>query len=328
MAGKDELVDELMPDLGDIGGDDADDEEVPPTGDDPPAGDPPAEDPPADDPPDDETAEQKEVREQQARDKASGKFKPGKEKVAAPPKEPKAPAQAPQTVPLAVLLQERNATKAEMTALRAEIAKLTNPPKVETPPAIPDHATDPKGYTDAKLAEVLRKQAEFEEKQAAATKAATETAQQADQRTQESSFARQLEAAESNFVAQNPDYYEALEHVRTIRANQLRTLAPGITDQEIMQQIGREEIQLARNLAAQNRNPIATVYELAGQFGYRKTAAAEKLPEVKGGPKKLPPEQRLGTGGGDEDEAKTTNDEDYEDPFDQAFGELFKKKRA
>lgn len=229
-----------------------------------------------------------------------------------------------QTVPLAVLLEERNARKqrdAEFEKLRAELEGLKNPPKV--PAAAPAFETDPKGYTDHKVQSAL---AELE-----ATKKtieqAQETAQQSQQQTEQLQFSQHLEAAERAFVKETPDYYEALGHVRNIRANQLRLLAPGISDEQIGQQIGREEMQLAMQLARENRNPIATVYQLAQQFGYSRKAPAEalELPKVPG-QRQLPPDQTLGSGaggggGGDEKE-------DQPDPFDQAFGEMFGRRKA
>jgi hypothetical protein len=334
MAGKDELVDELMPDTPDIVTDEVD-EGTPPDDKlvEPPADDNDEPDAGDDDTNHEETAEEQEIREQQAREKKTGKFKPGKEKVVVPKaKPPEQQQQPPQTVPLAVLLQERNATKAELAALKAELEKLKNPPKVEPEPVIPDHTADPKGYVDAKMAEVLRKAEAIERAAKEQTERATQTATQATERTEEVQFRQRLEAAEVSFVAQNPDYYDALEHVREMRANQLRVLAPGISDQEIAQQIGLEEFNLARNLASQNRHPIAAVYQLAKNCGYQPKAPAEKLPEVKGGPKKLPPDQRLGSGSGpdpEEEDANPNGKGEYQDPFDDAFGELFgKKKRA
>jgi hypothetical protein len=105
-------------------------------------------------------------------------------------------------------------------------------------------------------------------------------------------------------------------------------LAPGITDEQIVTQIRQEEFGLARQLAQQGRNPIQTVYQLAHAHGYQKKAQQQasnvtQLPNVPA-PKQLPPDQTLGSGdggGGDEVDAG-------KDPFDDAFAELFGRKKS
>ena len=141
-------------------------------------------------------------------------------------------------------------------------------------------------------------------------------------------FAQTLQAAEAAFVKETPDYYDALNHVRQVRVQQLKLMAPGITDQQIAQAIGNEEMNLSMQLARDGRNPITTVYELAKAYGYQKKQAAPsnvtQLPNVPG-LKQLPPDQTLGSGdGGGGDEA----DAESKDPFAEAFAEMFGKRKA
>lgn len=360
MAGEQEqreLVDDLLPEVED--GEQSPetfDAEDDPAGDEPDAGDEVGDE---GDAPPDETPEQKAQRIQK-RDAKTGKFKPGKTTVKQPTGKPgqqqppanqqqppqQQPPQQSQTVPLAVLLQERNESKAELARLRAEIEALKNPPKQpEAPPPIPDHAADPKGYVDGTVAAALKKLEEANKAATEQAQAATRTAQQSAEQAQEVQFGQLLERAETVFVQQNPDYYDALAHVRGIRVEQLKLVHPGITEDQIRQQIGREELQLARQVAQQNRNPIEFVYELAKRFGYQRQQPLpgqqgqqqqgqqqNGLPPVEGGPRQLPPDQRLGTasggqGGGKNEDADPGQADGYKDPFDDAFSEMFSRGR-
>jgi hypothetical protein len=254
-----------------------------------------------------------------------GKFK-GKEEQKPEAKQPEQKPEAkpePKTIPLAAHLEERKAFKTEMEALRRELEALKNPPKPPAPE--PDFTADPKAYVDHQTSKVQAALKQLETPVNEAKQAAQMSAEQAEALQ----FTHILQSAEAAFVKEVPDYYDALTHVREVRANQLRLLAPGITDEQIVTQIRQEEFGLARQLAQQGRNPIQTVYQLAHAHGYQKKAApppsnVAQLPNVPG-PKQLPPDQTLGTGdGGGTQEVDAQNN----DPFTDAFAEMFGKKRS
>lgn len=262
-----------------------------------------------------------------------GKFK-GKEGEADPKaKETKEPAKIvdgePKTVPLASHLEERNRHKAEVEqeraarrALEERLAKLENPPK--SPPAAPDHATNPTGYIDHRVNEALQK---LEGK-------VTETGKTAEQAQQEAAFTRfqhTLATSEQQFMQATPDYYDALGHLRTLRANELITLNPDLTQPQLIEMIQREELGLASQLLRSGRNPHEVAYSLAKARGYAPKApngaAGESLlPEVKG-QKQLPPDQTLGSSSGSPNAGENFMNDD--EVFDKAFNEMFpKRKRA
>lgn len=265
-------------------------------------------------------------KEPQARDDA-GKFasdkKPeAKEETKEPAKEPaKAePRKEPQTVPLAAHLEEKRAIKAELDALKAELAALKNPPKQPTPP--PEFQEDPRGYVDHQTKSVL-------EQLEQTRRAVEETKQQANlsvEQTQQIEFRQHLQAAEMAFAQEHPDYMDALGHLRAIRSKQLQIFDPNLTQEQINRQIGLEEFNMAMGFARNNRNPVQMAYQLAEAYGYVPKAKQEPAPEVPkvAGPKTLPPEQTLGSGAG----GGAVEDDKVEDPFDQAFNEMFKRKRA
>lgn len=254
------------------------------------------------------------VRAEDGKFAAKDQKEAAKEPAKAEPKPETKP--EPKTIPLAAHLEERNKFKAELDALRREMEAIKNPPK--PPPAEPDYAQDPKGYTDHKLKSALDA-LEGTKKQ---VEQAQQTAQLSAQQTEQLQFTRQLEAAESAFVKEAPDYYDALNHVRQVRAQQLKLLAPDISDEHIARQIGQEELGLAMNLARAGRNPIATVYQMAQAYGYSRKEKVE-LPDIQG-KKKLPPDQTLGTGAQTDSEPS----DESSDPFEEAFGQVFGKRKA
>jgi hypothetical protein len=218
----------------------------------------------------------------------------------------------------------------QLKAMRAELDAIRNPPKPK--PDAPDFIQDPKGYVDHQVKSAL-------EQLESGTKTATQTAEQANASAGEARFHMALNAAEQSFVSRQPDYYNALAHLREVRAADIRLLNPEITQQELQQAIGREELQLAGMLMQSGRNPSEIAYNLARSRGYSPPKPAEPAkPEVRPAapekiaallppvpePAKLAPDLTLGTGTG----SPVTSDIE-EDPFEAAFKEMFgSRKRA
>ena len=78
--------------------------------------------------------------------------------------------------------------------------------------------------------------------------------------------------AETAYVRQNPDYYQALAHLRNSRARELEVW--GMSPSAIGQQLQHEENQLLARAATERRNPAQMAHELARQRGYQKAAPA------------------------------------------------------
>jgi hypothetical protein len=268
------------------------------------------------------------------RDEA-GKFKgsaiQGQGKPDQPEKEPAKAAEPakeePKTIPLAAHLEERNKlraeqeqTKAQLKALQDEIAKLKEPPKPT--PASPDFASDPKGYVDHNLKSAI-------EKLEGKTEQTAKTAEQAAQESAQTRFHAHLQQTEQQFLTQQPDYYEALNHLRQIRVTEITTLNPELTQEQVLGALRNEELQLAAMLVRNGRDPHQVAYQLAKARGYApkaKDQAPEKvLPDVPG-QKVLPPDQTLGSGSGSPNSGESFLEDD--EVFDKAFGEMFGKRRA
>lgn len=99
------------------------------------------------------------------------------------------------------------------------------------------------------------------------------------------------------FAQQNPDYFDALQHVRAMRAAQYRAI--GLSEEQMIAQIGQDELAFA-SAALQNRRNIAeSLYEFAKASGYAPKAAERKPSETLAAEAKgVAAARSLGTGGG------------------------------
>lgn len=155
----------------------------------------------------------------------------------------------------------------------------------------PDFLADPKGYVDTKLAAVDKARQDDAKK----NEATQQQVQQAEQLRQV--FNATLNA-EQAFVAKQPDYPQALEHIRTVRTAQLQALHPEASGEQIANHIAFEERETARSMIAQNRNPAEFAYAIAKTLGYQPPKPAEPAkPAAK--PIDKDAVRTLGSGGGD-----------------------------
>jgi hypothetical protein len=235
-------------------------------------------------------------------------------------------------VPLAKYLEEKNQLRAdlaqrditlqqyqrELADLKAKFEAKQEPAKV----AEPDFVEDPKAYVDHKLGETLQKIEKFNADSTERVKQTEQTAAQAREQVEIQQFIGRVATHEQVFARENPDYYDALAHVRGIRAYQLKTFQPDITDQQIHQIISQEETNLAVNLAQRGMDPVRTAYELAQRYGYQRKAPTQQKVVQQQPTDKLPPDQTLGGGAG----GHVTDDDAPTDAVDLALASLFKKR--
>jgi hypothetical protein len=185
------------------------------------------------------------------------------------------------------------ASRSELRALRAEIAEFRasrQQPQVEE--VAPDPNEDPIGAL-----EWMQKQfAAQAEKQQAQQK---ETAEQAATRM----IGERVTSLEADFVASQPDYYDAINHLRQSRANELLEL--GADPDEVDGMVSREILAGVRDALNQGLNPARVAYSYAKQRGFKPAGqsaeasldriaegqkAAKSLSGVGGGAKDLTPE--------------------------------------
>jgi hypothetical protein len=108
---------------------------------------------------------------------------------------------------------------------------------------------------------------------------------------------------QAEFAKQAPDYFQALQHLRASRANELQAF--GLNPQETQAQLLQEERQLLSFAAKQRRNPAEMAYAFAQQRGYRKGASgpngqspAQQLDRINAGQQAARSLSGVGGGGG------------------------------
>lgn len=182
-------------------------------------------------------------------------------------------------VPIAALHESRETIK----ALKTQIAALESQPKLSAEdaetlkdlraqkaaaqaPKDPDFLEDPKGYVDAN-----------NKKNADELKTLREDNQRRTQEQQQHQQVQQILSGvaqhEQTFLKATPDYHQAIDHIRTVRASQLQMLYPQATPQQIQHQISSEEIGAAAQVLRGGGNPAEFAYNYAKTVGYQPKAA-------------------------------------------------------
>jgi hypothetical protein len=247
-----------------------------------------------------------------------------------------APEPAPEAKPTPEAIEQNHLAalreaRGEIKALRQQITALEAQPKLsaadqttlaklrETEQATqeqePDFLADPKGYVDSKVKAALAKLDE-------ANKKTNETAEQVKQREQREQVWQATQTAEQQFFATTPDYPQALEHIRSVRTQQLQMMAPEATAEQIRAHIAHEEMNTAAALVGKGKNPAEFAYQYAKTIGYAaKPAAAPAAPAVKPDRDAI---RTLGSGGGD---APVEDAGNSMPEFTAALSERFKRRR-
>jgi len=230
------------------------------------------------------------------------------------------------SVPLAAHLEERRQYKAEIeaerasrAALEARLAKLESPPAAPVPQ--PEFIEDPKGYVDHRVQAALDQLNSVKQEVDKTGKSAEQIATE----TRYNRFMSDLQTTEMQFKAATPDYLDALNHLRTVRATEIQLTYPNATQEQIIEGLRREELGLAHQLMQAGRNPHEVAYQLAKARGYTPKGAAPAVPNV-AGKTQLPPDQTLGSGAGSPNAGDNAIPEGEE--FDLAMKQMFGRKRA
>lgn len=189
-----------------------------------------------------------------------------------------------QTVPLAVMLEERTKLQAKidnlenqnrdvtsrlekLAALEADIRAMRQ--AQENPPEpVPDYLEDPKGYVDSKEKSLGQQLLEIGNQVKEIKTAQEEVTAETEQQKQIQAVSQAAAASEAEFVKKTPDYWDALDHVRSVRAQQIQLAMPNLNQNQIAQQISREELATAAMILQQGRDSAEYVYALAKSFGY------------------------------------------------------------
>ena len=196
-----------------------------------------------------------------------------------------APAQAPDNTEFLrqALLQSQQA----QAQAQAELQRLQAAATQKQEPVAPDPETDPLGAMMHQLNNVNNTVADLQTKLLAQQQVQAQTEALL-------SFQSSMKAVRDEYVKATPDFDAAYNHLRSVRADDMRVV--GIPDTKIQQILLQDEIAIAQTAIQTGKNPAAVMYEMAKRHGYAAkpagaTPPASKLDVLKAGmdAAKLPP---------------------------------------
>lgn len=189
---------------------------------------------------------------------------------------PPEPERAPKHVPLAVLMQEREALRQEraerqrlMQLYEQSNKRLEDFVKAVTPkPApepVPDINTDPVGYFQRQLAETQRELAEVKGfKQ--------QFEQQGQQSAEEAQFINTYRMDAATFAQKAQDFPTAYDHFK--QAVIRDALETGADPQEAVAEMEAKERAIVARALRTGKSPAEAVYKAAQRYGYKGAAPA------------------------------------------------------
>jgi hypothetical protein len=190
---------------------------------------------------------------------------------------------APQTVPLAVHIRERERFKAERLAFQQQqqivnerLAQLFAAQQQAKQEPEPDPDTDPLGYQihlQKQTAEQLRKMQE-ETLQERQQRAAMEQQQRAVQYV-----AEKVNQDEKAFLERAPDYKEAIAHARNVKFAEYTAL--GMTEEQASQRLQQDAWALSIFAAENGLNAAEYAYQVSQALGYKPGARGTNSLEMR-----------------------------------------------
>lgn len=223
---------------------------------------------------------------------------------------------------------ERQQRQIEADRLREEVAALRQ--KIEAPvtpdPEPPSFMEDPEGNVNSKVAALQKEIQALERKAEAGNQTAVQAAEEAKQRLMQQQFVTTVSNAERDFCAAHPDYYVALEHIRSIQRAEMS--AAGLSAEAIESAITQAELQTAITSMSNGKNPAEFAYKRAEIYGYKPTAATTPAAKIDEQADMAERRAAAGTiGGSGTGGAAGMDDEEARSwaPFERAFKEMFGK---
>ena len=253
----------------------------------------------------------------------------GEQAAAVPAAEQGSESSGGQTVPLAVLLDERKGFQSRIDQLSEKAAKADafmdrmediNRRKAEeaAKPEEPEYLDDPKGYIDHKTGEA--KQAATESKENI-----TQLREMSEAQAQIQQTVNRLQSYDTEFIkAGNEDLYDAIEHVRSV--NVQNGLDMGLNQQQAEQEAAKAMFMTQAQVLNRNKNPSEYIYNLAKRWGYSK-AVAEPAKPTEDADDIIAAGQDAQSMGGGAAPGEDQHDEELDDEeFTEIFTEMFGQK--
>ena len=231
-----------------------------------------------------------------------------------------------QTVPLAILLDERKTFQGRLDEMSRELAKFSalqeridhiqaekNKPEPEPEP---EYLDDPKGYVDHKVAKA-------EELNKSTADNVAQLREHDEARAQLSAINNRLGQFDANFVKDNEDYYDALDHVRQINIENIKAM--GATEEQAQNQAAQAIFMAQTQALRTGIDPAEYMYNMAKRFGYSGPAPddpGKKEPGTDADDSIIAGQNAMGMGGG---VAPDDESGDEEDLTDEEFAEAFRE---
>jgi hypothetical protein len=230
--------------------------------------------------------------------------------VAEPVSEPEAtepeaaePAAKRRSVPLSALQKEREAWKTQKAEYEEKLkqaqqqvqrlghlegyakaledarqlaASQPKPPEAAEP--VPDINTDPAGFLAYQINKIGRENADLRQAVLAQQNQLQAVYGETQAKTVLDNFVGTIRRDEANFMAQNRDYADALEHIRKFERARIKTFNPVASDEEVNKQLGMQELQAAKKALDEGKSPAELAYRAALEvYGYRPGQAQQAL---------------------------------------------------
>lgn len=197
-------------------------------------------------------------------------------------------------VPLGALQEER--TKRQQAQDRVQALETQNntllermnkflmdqqAPKQEAPPApqIPDFIDDPVGHIEGL-------KAQFQQELVALRQELSGNTQYNQQQAQHNQLLQQVVVHENEYRAKTPDYDQAVDHFRAMKANEYAVL--GLNQVQIQQQLSKDATGLAQMAMQRNQNPAEVLYSMAKALGYKAGTPTTETGQPPAPPKAAP----------------------------------------
>lgn len=163
-----------------------------------------------------------------------------------------------QTMELQARLAAQEQLKEEMRQFREQLKA-----KEDEEEAVPDYEEDPLEHLKAKT----ERQEQLIQQQMEAQRQAQEQQQAAIQQQEAiKQVVTAISQREAEFVKEAPDYYEAIEHVRSIQRENLSGL--GLTPDQVEAEVARAELETGIAALQNGVDPASYVYNIAKRMGY------------------------------------------------------------
>jgi hypothetical protein len=173
-----------------------------------------------------------------------------------------APAPAPDDYELARAADRRQlaALQENLRVLTEQMGRQTQPP----PEVAPDPEKDPLGHMMFSIKQLNQQMAALQNN-------IVGDRQQSQQAQEFNAFVADIRQVKEVFTKTTPDFGDAYQHLRAIRAQDMRDV--GVPEDRIPDALMRDEIAVAFNAKQQGKNPAEAIYNMAKRNGYVPKAA-------------------------------------------------------